>query len=128
MEQSYARALWNMVNGGMEPRKAVHAIRDVLAKSGREALMPRIARAFERIAQRELSKSSAILTIAKEGDEKHAMREAKAVMQGMEIEIPLLKTQVDDTLIGGWRLEAKGQLIDASYKSKLLDVFNAATR
>lgn len=120
--------MWNMVSGGMESKKAVHAIRDLLAKSGREALMPRIARAFERIAQRELSKSSAILTIAKESDEKHAMHEAKEALKQMGVETPSLKTQVDDTLIGGWRLEAEGQLIDASYKSKLLDVFNAATR
>jgi len=31
---------------------------------------------------------------------------------------------VDESLIGGWRLEGKETLVDASYKRELLELFN----
>ncbi len=127
MENTYAQALWKMVEGGMPPVKAVHAIRDVLKAHGREALLPRIARAFARIAEREAKKSDVILTVAREADTKHAHKEVKEMLSSMGVEAKDLKTQIDDTLIGGWRLEGKEQLVDASYKNQLLELFNRAT-
>lgn len=128
MEHAYAQALWRLIESGTDTKKAVHMIHDLLVSNGRQALMPRVGRAFARIAEREIEKNTATLTVAREHDEKHARKEAQAALKEIGIDIPDLKTQIDDTLIGGWRLEAKGQLIDASYKSKLLEVFTAATR
>lgn len=127
METAYAQALWKMVDGGMTPAKAVRALQETLKIHGREALLPRIARAFARIAEREAKRSDVILTVAREKDERHAHREVKGVLSAMGIEIKDLKTQVDDTIIGGWRLEGREQLVDASYKNQLLELFNRAT-
>jgi F0F1-type ATP synthase delta subunit len=131
METAYAQALWKMVEGGMTPVKAVHALRDTLSAHGREALLPRIASAFGRIAERETKRTRVVLTVAREKDERHAHKEALAVLKKMGFkDLPAqagLKTEVDDTIIGGWRLEGKEQLVDASYKSQLLELFNRAT-
>ena len=127
METAYAQALWKMVEGGMTPAKAVHALRDTLKAHGREALLPRIARAFARIAEREAKKTDVVLTVAREKDERRAHKEIKESLSRIGVEAKGLKTQVDDTLIGGWRLEGREHLVDASYKKQLLELFSRAT-
>lgn len=123
MENAYAQALWKMVQGGMTPQKAVAAIKETLAAHGRTALMPRVARAFARIAEREARKSTMVLTVARESDEKSSKKSAGEVLHQLGIESEGLKTQVDDTLIGGWRLEGRGLLVDQSYKERLLSMY-----
>ena len=127
METAYAQALWKMVEGGMTPVKAVRALQETLKTHGREALLPRIGSAFARIAERESKRNDIVLTVAREKDERRAHKETKELLSAMGIETKDLKTQVDDTLIGGWRLEGREQLVDASYKNQLLELFNRAT-
>ena len=134
METAYAQALWKMVEGGlpagrqgMTPAKAVRALHEILKTHGREALLPRIASAFVRIAERETKRTGVVLTVAREKDERRAHKEVKELLSAMGVEVKDLKTQVDDTIIGGWRLEGKEQLVDASYKNQLLELYNRAT-
>jgi len=127
METAYAQALWKMVERGMEPKKAVHALHEQLTNTGRASLMRRILRAFERIAERELRKGQSTLTVAREHDERHAKTAVKEVLAEFEVESKDLKTLIDDTIIGGWRLEGNGRLIDASYKTQLLELYKRAT-
>lgn len=127
MEQSYAQALWSIVASGKDAKKAVRALRDLLATHGREALLPRIARAFARIAERDASRNDVVLTIAREKDSRMAHIELKSRLAELGIAAKNLKTQIDDTLIGGWRLEGKETLIDNSYKKHLLAVYNRLT-
>lgn len=124
MEKSYAQALWSMVEGGTSPSKAVHALQDMLTREGRAGLMPRIARAFARLAEREGNKNNMVLTVAREKDERHGHKEVVALLEKLGATSHDLKTQVDDTLIGGWRLEGRGMLVDNSYKTKLLTMYH----
>src|SRR3990167_4112711 len=127
MEQSYAQALWKLVEGGMVPAKAVRALHDTLKAHGREALLSRIASAFTRIAEREAKRSDVVLTVACEKDERHAHKEIKEMLASIGVDSKDLKTQIDDTLIGGWRLEGRETLTDASYKKALLDLYARVT-
>jgi len=135
MESAYAQALWKMVEGGMTPAKAVRALQETLKTHGREALLPRIASAFARIAAREAKRTGVVLTVAREKDERRARSEAKKYLESMDIKSAQggsalgrdLKTQVDDTLIGGWRLEGRETLTDVSYKKALLDLYVRVT-
>jgi F0F1-type ATP synthase delta subunit len=131
MEQVYAQALWQLVSRGMGAKEAVHAIHARLTKEGRAILMPRVAHAFARIAERESRKSDYVLTVAREEDLAHAKREAHKIISTYTSESDAervnLKTQVDDTLIGGWRLEGNERLVDVSYKKRLLDLYNSVT-
>lgn len=124
MEQAYARALWRTVESGTDAKKAVHALRDVLTVHGREALLPRIARAFGRIAQRSALSNDAVLTVAREKDLHGAHLQARDKLAELSIESKDIKAKIDDTLIGGWRLEGKERLFDNSYKKHLLSVYN----
>ncbi|HTR18796.1 MAG TPA: F0F1 ATP synthase subunit delta [Candidatus Paceibacterota bacterium] len=128
MEKSYAQALWQLVEEGMEPKKALHALVESLKVRGREALLPRIARAFERLATREMKKNAIIVSVAREKDTHKAKREVKAILEEIGADSKNLDVQLDESLIGGWRLEGKGVLVDKSFKKSLLDMYNLAVR
>jgi F0F1-type ATP synthase delta subunit len=116
-----------MIESGSTPSKAVHALRDALKAHGRESLLPRVARAFQRLSAREEAKTSVTLTVAREHDERSAAKAAREILAQHGIEAGDLKTRVDDTIIGGWRLEGREILVDASYKQQLLDLYNRVT-
>ena len=128
MEQAYAQALWQMIVGGTPHDTAVRALRESLAAHGRVALLPRIGRAFARLAERESKKRDVFLTVAREEDVKHAEKEAHEAISALGVQKHDLKTRVDDTLIGGWRLEGRETLVDASYKKQLLDIYGRVTQ
>lgn len=119
MEQAYAQALWELIQKGEKPKEAVHKIHKALEERGRASLMPAVGRAFERLAQREAQKNRSVLVVARKSDEAKARRESGA----HDAEL-----SVDETLIGGWQLFDKGQLIDESWKSALLSMYNRATQ
>ncbi|MBI5003475.1 F0F1 ATP synthase subunit delta [Candidatus Kaiserbacteria bacterium] len=127
MEKAYAQALWNTIAGGMDPKKSVHAVHKILETEGRTELMPRIARAFERLAAREHSRNTVTLTVAHKRDEAQSRQEAAEALKELGADAHTLETYVDDSLIGGWRLEGREHLVDESYKKHLLAIYTAAT-
>ncbi|MBI5456650.1 hypothetical protein HY969_02820 [Candidatus Kaiserbacteria bacterium] len=118
MDKAYAQALWKTIQKDMDPKQAVDALRGALEKRGRLSLFRQVGRAFERIAAREMQKKLSVLVIAEKGSEKRARQESGA----KDAEL-----MIDETLIGGWRLEDKETLRDASWKSALLSIYNRAT-
>lgn len=125
METAYAQALWQMVtDGGMSPSEAVRALRESLEKHGRIALLPRVARAFARIAEREMRKDGITLTVAREKDAHKAHTAIREVLEKIGATDKEVAVRVDESIIGGWRLEGRGELVDASYKKMLLDIYN----
>lgn len=126
MEQEYAQALWQMIESGTQPKPALHALVESLKARGREMLLPRIARAFERLAARELQKNALVVSVAHEKDSARAKREAKRILDELSVDAKDIDVKTDESLIGGWRLEGRGILIDESFKKKLLDMYNAA--
>lgn len=128
MEQAYAQALWQMIESGTEPRKALHAMIESLKAKGRGALLPRIARAFERLAQREMRENAVVVSVAHEKDAAHGKREARKLLEELKIEANGIDVAIDETLIGGWRLEGRGALVDNSFKKSLLEMYNHATK
>ncbi|HWO07038.1 MAG TPA: hypothetical protein VNM40_00465 [Candidatus Paceibacterota bacterium] len=119
LEQSYAQALWELLQKGEKPKEAVTKIHSALQEKGRGALMPAIGRAFERLAQREALKNRSVLVVARKSDEAKARKESGA----HDAEL-----QIDETLIGGWKLFDKGTMRDESWKSALLTIYNNALK
>jgi F0F1-type ATP synthase delta subunit len=128
MHETYAQALWQMIERGTKPKDAIAKLRANLALQAREALLPKIAKAFVRIAQRFEAQNGLVLTVAREKDERAALREAKQLLSEMDVESKGVTTSVDDSIIGGWRLEGRGLLLDASFKKYLLSLYNRATQ
>ena len=128
MESAYAQALWELVEKGASPRDAVHKIHSLLQQHGREGLMPRIASAFERIADERRRAEGVTLSVARHSDLARAHREVKhALAEHGKGTIDGAEEVVDESLIGGWRLEGKETLLDASFKNHLLTLYNRLT-
>lgn len=119
MEQKYAAALMHLVENGTNPSDAVAAIAKALEARGRTGLLSRVGRAFERLAEKRAARERTVVAVAREADAAHA----RAVSGAPDAQI-----RVDDTLIGGWRLEKGDTLVDASYKTHLLNIYHRATR
>lgn len=122
MEHAYAQALYRAIQNGLEPKKAVAALVERLQRENRHALVPRIARAFSRIAQRESAKGATRVYVAREKDTHAALEAAARYTKAGTHDV-----HVDKTLIGGWRIEVSDTLIDNSFKKHLLDIFNRVT-
>lgn len=127
MEHAYAQALWEMLKKGMKPKDAVHALKESLVRHGREGLLPRIGRAFQRLAARESGKQAVTLTVARERDAHAALRSAKPVLEEIGVAAKEVAVAVDDSEIGGWRLEGRETLVNASFKQQLLAMYRKTT-
>lgn len=122
-EHAYAEALKRLVESGSSPKEAVKAVHAALERRGRAALLPRIGRAFTRLAERARAKDGHVLYVSKESDARKAGKAASAFAKDADPEV-----RVDETLIGGWRLEGAGTLVDASFKKQLLSIYNRAVQ
>ena len=127
MEHAYAQALWRSVQSGMNPKTAVARLMEVLKVHGREALTSRIARSFERIAERELAHTRLVVSVVREKEARRALKRAKRALGTLKAKPKEVETRIDETLIGGWRLEGQEHLIDASFKRYLLDMYTRVT-
>src|SRR3989344_4535441 len=128
MEQAYAEALCRVIENGMEPEKAIASLKNSLERSNRSSLLPKIARAFAHLAARQARKNTMTLSIAQKKDVTRALKEAERILAERGIRETDLCESIDETLIGGWRLEGRGLLVDQSWKKSLLSMYNAATK
>jgi F0F1-type ATP synthase delta subunit len=125
MPEVYAQVLVKMVDKGEAPYVAVHKLQENLAEHGRSALLPKIARAFERLMQKRAQKTDTRLFVARDDDARHAKNEAEHALGNAHEH---MSVHTDASLIGGWRVEAGEKLVDMSYKKQLLSIFNRATQ
>jgi F0F1-type ATP synthase delta subunit len=128
MEDAYAQALWQIIEKGTPQADAVRALHAYLKKSGREALLPRIAKAFERLAAGMNDRQAVTLTVADKSHEHAALKSAAPALSRLNLDDKSVNVRIDPTLIGGWRLEGREALIDESYKKHLLAIYTAATQ
>jgi F0F1-type ATP synthase delta subunit len=116
MEKLYAQALWKSIENGRNPKEAVESLAKLLKKQARLELMPKIAKAFARLAEANKANRTRIF-VAHEKNAKAALK-ASGVVEA--------DVCVDETLIGGWRLEGGNEVVDRSFKKYLLDIYNEA--
>jgi F0F1-type ATP synthase delta subunit len=116
--EAYAQALMRLVNEGSKPAEAVKKMHAMLEAQGRASLMSAIGRAFEKLAATDAARNRSVLVIAKAKDE-HAARKQSGAKEA--------KIVIDESLIGGWRLEEGESLQDASWKNHLVTIYNRAT-
>ncbi|HEY4500982.1 MAG TPA: F0F1 ATP synthase subunit delta [Candidatus Paceibacterota bacterium] len=119
----YAEALWQTIKKGESPKKAALALKMTLERHGRSMLLSRIPRALARIAAREERRDGVVLSLAREKDAASAHKEIAETLLKMGAKKEDIKTVIDSDLIGGWRLEGRGELIDRSHKKQLLSIY-----
>ena len=68
------------------------------------------------------------LTVARQKDAKTALREVEKLLKELKLGEVDLCEEIDESLVGGWRLEGKGVFVDNSWKKSLLSIYNQATQ
>lgn len=104
---------------GKDATQIVSGTVDSLKKRGALGLLPKVLSAYRTLAEAALSQG-ALLTVAREADKQAALQDSGADKD--------TKVLVDERLIGGYRLEREGTLVDASFKAHLLRAYRNATR
>lgn len=113
--EHYASALLRLHEKGVSARESAEQLIEVLKKSGRMALLPRIGKAFARLAGKMMRNKRQTLIIAHEKEKSHARKESEAKHA---------EVRIDANLISGWRLESGDELRDVSGKKHLLTMYD----
>jgi len=117
MPENYTQALINLA-AKTSPKEAADALVKNLEMRGRAKLLPRIAHALSRAAEKAAAQPEEVLVVAREKDAAHAHKASS---------LPEAKVLVDPTIVGGWQARKGSTLTDASFKKQLKDLFNRVT-
>jgi len=123
MDTLYAQVLMRLIESGKSPEAALQALVEQLRTRGRLSLLPKIGRAFARQEAMKQRDHQVVVKVARSADEGSARRAA----QRHAGESAATHVVVDETLIGGWRIETKEMLEDASFKKHLLTLYQNIT-
>src|SRR3989344_924553 len=123
MDKAYAQALWKIIEDGADPKATVKTLYEVLKARGRLGLLPKIARAFKLLSSRVEARNEVVLKLARSSDAKGALKEASGLLKDIGIKADDVKVSIEENVIGGWRLEGRELLHDASHKRQLLDIY-----
>ncbi len=102
--------------------KRVEAFVALLAREGKQKLLPGILRAYARLIARDARRAPHI-TLARVSDTTEAQKHAGTLFGETPAQVV-----IDDTLIGGWQLRHGSTFLDHSYKTALLSMYRSMRR
>jgi len=115
----YAKAMFALSTAGKTADEVVSGAMRSLKARGAMGLLPKVLSSYERLMAR-IGTQGSVLTIAREADSAEAMKMSNAKSD--------TKVVVDERIVGGYRLEDEGKLVDESFKAQLLQVYRNATK
>ena len=123
----YAEALYLATSGvsNTEADRVVGNLAQLLHAKGHRALLPLIVREFERLGRRRADDHTVTITIPREGE--GTLRRDDIARDIVALGAGALPQAVhtDPTLIGGYRVRAKGREIDRTHKRTLIGMYHA---
>lgn len=125
MPVEYAHALYSSLASASSKEEALERVDELIAvleRNGKRKALPSILRELERLhAQSHAQKPT--LVVANEASTATAKVELGThIAKDVHADIT-----VDDNLVGGWRYSDNDTLIDASYKTALLNLYRKVT-
>jgi len=117
----YAEALYRAHKGNpSRDAEIVASLMEMLRRENRLSLLPGISRALSRRFEKERRHLPEVIVARKEDALRYSKEIEEAGFSGASI-------RVDSSIIGGWRARRDSILVDASYKSSLISLFNRIT-
>lgn len=122
---SYAEALYQLTQDEKDSSKVVGNLIALLQKKGHMKLLPNILHSFE--AKLAVGRDSQTLTFvcAREKDFEKFKNELTDHFEHADAKFT--DQVIDDSIIGGYILKKDEVVVDASYKKKLLTLYQSAT-
>lgn len=125
MKQQYINALLQMLKEGKDPTEILNGFKITLKNRGHEALEASVLRGVLRVIEVKSIDGAVVTVTSIESYEKQAAAIAAALTDLKASSEP--QVIVDETIIGGFIAEANNVRHDASYKSKLLNLYRSLT-
>lgn len=125
MPVEYAHALSRSLENATSSSEAearVDELVTVLKREGKMRALPAVLRELERLQARKSSQKPT-LTVTKESDSRKALEELGNHLS----KVPEVEVKTDERLVGGWRYTDSDTLVDASYKTALLELYRRVT-
>ena len=125
LEESYAVALFESLDGknSTQANSVLKSFFSVVLKKGHRNLLPRIAKAFERICSNYKGSRVIKIFVSEEG-KTIVPKETVLMFSDNAKEIPVYETCQDSTIVGGYVAKGKGLRVDGSYKTSLLSLYS----
>jgi len=120
----YALSLHELEKGksSREQKALVSSLVALLKRKGHFTLLPTILKEYEKYRERESDHDIVKLFLARESDRASFAKEIKAELftRGVKKEP---KVVFDATLVGGFKLKHRDTVLDASYKTQLIALY-----
>jgi F0F1-type ATP synthase delta subunit len=121
MKQVYVTALVDSILKGLDIETALLNTKAVLKKRGHLRLWSQILKAAKRELESRLMANTPQVVVAGEG--KVSEEKIKAALIALGANVESYNKTVDSTLIGGFKASFKHQVVDASYKKTLVELY-----
>lgn len=127
MKQAYIVALSDALLKGVEIDSVLNSTKQLLIKKGHGRLWPVVLRGVLRELERRNRAHTPQVIVASEGAEKNEQLSKALAAVGADASSPY-QVSVDSTLIGGFIVRYRDQMLDASYKKALTDLYRKVTK
>ncbi|MAZ56434.1 hypothetical protein CL653_01450 [bacterium] len=126
MKENYVQALLQSIEVGVEPRVALQNLMLVQEKRGHMKLYRGVLQSTLRFLEGR-AQDEALVTVTDNSQYDSYKSEIESQLAGMNI-TTTPAVQINSNLIGGYILESKSQRVDASYKQKLVSLYQKITQ
>jgi F0F1-type ATP synthase delta subunit len=121
--RDYSTGVLELILNGMSPETALEKLRAMLSSRGHERLYPKILRELLTEASRTASRNTATVTLARKDDARALHGDIESALHTLGVtEHDIV---IDETITGGFVVEAKEKRIDRSYKKSLLTLYRS---
>ncbi len=126
MKAAYVTAVTNLLTTGSEPESILRGLKQTLETRGHTQLYRPVLEETARVLAERSKKQAPKLTLARTSDETKLAATIADAMRTLGVsENPI--PRVDDSIIGGFKLEHNHRQLDQSYKTALLTLYRAIT-
>lgn len=126
MKQAYITALTETLINTKDIDGALRETHALLVKKGHVRLWPAVLKGVIQALEKKESDDTPRVIVAKESAKESAA--LKAVLEKLSVVHNPQTVEVDSSLIGGFVVQYKGQMVDGSYKRALIDLYRKVTK
>ncbi len=128
MKKNYIKAIMELLAAGQAIDVVLAHLKEVLARRRHLSIHSDILKGLQAEMERSAKENAAVLFVAKVGDSAKLAAAVDAALSSMKESGAQVRTVVDETLIGGFKINHNGKTVDASYKTKLLTLYKNITK
>jgi F0F1-type ATP synthase delta subunit len=126
MNKHYIKAVLEMIRTGKSPDEIFTGLSKVLKEKGHERLKASVLSGVLRILEAESDRTSTTITVAKSEDISRYESAIAEALKKLAVSNDY-KVLEDKSVIGGFIANANNQVYDASYKTKLVNLYRNIT-